>query len=112
MWKVMTSSIALLVFSIVLTSAAPKYPFQDPSLPWDKRVDDLVDRLTLDELVNHSMALYRRAPFGVPRLDIPAYQWITECLQGYANRNATAFPEALGLAATFRFLSLDNIVSI
>lgn len=27
------------------------YPFQDPTLPWDTRVQDLVGRLTVDEIV-------------------------------------------------------------
>ena len=31
-----------------------KYPFQDPSLPWDQRVDDLVGRLTLDEIAKQT----------------------------------------------------------
>ena len=36
-----------------------KFPFEDPSLPWDKRVDDLVGRLSIDEIVNISVAQYR-----------------------------------------------------
>ena len=31
-----------------------KYPFQDPSLPWDQRVDDLVGRLTIDEIAKQT----------------------------------------------------------
>lgn len=79
-----------------------KYPFLDPSLPWDDRVDDLVGRLTLDELVNQTITLYSIPTFGVPRLGVRSYVWITECLRGVGGTYGTAFPQALGLAAMFR----------
>ena len=81
---------------------AGTYPFQDPSLPWAQRVDDLIGRLTLDELVNQTVTLYGIPTYGVPRLGIKPYVWIAECLRGELNRAGTAFPQALGLAATFR----------
>jgi len=101
-----------LIITLVLAAAAAtvnQFPFQDVSLPWDKRVDDLVHRLTLEELVNDTMALYGRPPVGVPRLGIQPYQLITECLHGYVGKNATAFPQALGLAAAFSRELLFNI---
>lgn len=41
----------------------------------------------------------------VPRLGIAPYNWNTECLRGDAEAPgwATAFPQALGLAAAFRY---------
>lgn len=41
----------------------------------------------------------------VPRLGIGPYNWNTECLRGDAEAPgwATAFPQALGLAAAFRY---------
>ena len=36
------------------TGGSYKYPFQDPSLPWDQRVDDLVGRLTIDEIAKQT----------------------------------------------------------
>ncbi len=42
----------------------------------------------------------RRA--GIPRLDIPPYEWWNEALHGVARAGAaTVFPQAIGLAATF-----------
>jgi len=39
---------------------------------------------------------------GIPRLSIPAYNWWNEGLQRRgAFRNATVFPQAIGLAATW-----------
>jgi beta-glucosidase len=75
-----------------------QYPFQNPRLPVDERVHDLVSRMTLQEKVtqffNHAEA--------IPRLDIPAYDWWNECLHGVARAGkASVFPQAIGLSATF-----------
>ena len=78
--------------------AAAGLPFRDPSLAIDKRVDDLVSRLTLEEEV--SQLIDRAAP--IPRLDIPAYNWWNEGLHGIARSGfATMFPQAIGNAATW-----------
>lgn len=41
----------------------------------------------------------------IPRLGIAPYNWNTECLRGDGEAPgwATAFPQALGLAAAFRY---------
>jgi len=77
-------------------------PFEDTSLPWNKRVDDFVSRLTLDEVIKQSVALYQHSTPTIDRLGVKSYRWISECLRGYSGHNATAFPQALGLSATFR----------
>ena len=79
-----------------------KFPFQDPNMPWDARVNDLIGRLTLEEMVNHSLTVAGQWPSGIERLNVPAYLFRTECLHGYVGRNATAFPQSINLAATFR----------
>ncbi|XP_005113327.1 probable beta-D-xylosidase 7 [Aplysia californica] len=91
------------------------FPFRNTSLPWDKRVDDLVSRLTLEEIqVQMSRGgagdLGGPAP-AIPRLGIGPYQWDTECLRGdgAAIENATGFPQAIGLAATFSREILYNV---
>jgi beta-glucosidase len=50
-------------------AAAFAFPFLDPSLPIDKRVDLLVDNLTLQEKVNQMM----NGAAAIPRLNITAY---------------------------------------
>ena len=80
------------------------FPFNDPSLPWDKRVDDLVNRLTVDE-ITEQMAYGGRLTYapGISRLGIKPYPWGSECLRGDISAGpATSFPQAIGLAATFR----------
>jgi beta-glucosidase len=75
-----------------------QFPFQNPQLPVDERVHDLISRMTLQEkatqFFNHAAA--------VPRLGVPEYDWWNECLHGVARAGkATVFPQAIGLAATF-----------
>jgi len=72
-------------------------------LAWSVRVDDLVGRLTFEEIVNQSAIANVFAPPSVKRLGIRPYHWSTECLRGVVGRNSTAFPQSIGLAATFRY---------
>ena len=73
-------------------------PYQNPSLPVEKRVDDLVSRMTLEEKVSQMM---NAAP-AIERLGVPAYEWWNEALHGVARAGyATVFPQAIGLAATW-----------
>ena len=75
------------------------YDFQNPSLPIEKRVNDLVSRLTLDEKVSQML----NATPAIDRLGIPAYDWWNECLHGVARTKfkTTSYPQAIGMAATF-----------
>lgn len=86
-------------FTPAASPPAPKnFPFQNPVLPQDRRVDDLVSRLTLRE----KAAQMRYTAPGIPRLGIPAYNWWNEALHGVARSGiATVFPQAIGLAGTW-----------
>ncbi|XP_039585113.1 probable beta-D-xylosidase 2 isoform X1 [Passer montanus] len=101
----------VLVLSAALGAGAaraqpPPFPFWDPSLPWQRRLDDLLGRLSPAELV---LQVARGGAMGngpappIPRLGIAPYNWNTECLRGDGEAPgwATAFPQALGLAAAF-----------
>src|SRR5215467_4893601 len=70
--------------------------YKDPSMPIEKRVDDLVSRMTLEEKVSQMM----NAAGPIERLGIPEYDWWNEALHGVARAGyATVFPQAIGLAA-------------
>lgn len=91
-------STALVCALPVLHAQQAAFPFQDPALPLDARVDDLVARMTPEEkasqLVNRTRA--------IPRLNVPEYNLWSEALHGVAGGGfATVFPQAIGLAATF-----------
>jgi beta-glucosidase len=90
--------ILLILCALSVFQANAQNPYQNPDLPVERRVDDLVSRLTLEEKVGQMM---NSAP-AIQRLDIPAYNWWNECLHGVARAGiATVFPQAIGLAATF-----------
>ncbi|XP_078484889.1 uncharacterized protein LOC144742426 [Ciona intestinalis] len=80
-------------------------PFRDLTLSREERVDDLVSRLNVKELVlqiSRGGAGDNGPAPAITRLGIGPYQWNTECLRGYAmNGDATCFPQPIGLAATF-----------
>ncbi|MFJ8110762.1 glycoside hydrolase family 3 C-terminal domain-containing protein [Streptomyces sp. NPDC096132] len=76
----------------------PTPPFRDPHLPFAKRIDDLLARLTPDEKVSF---LHQFAP-AVERLGIAAFRTGQEALHGVAWMGpATVFPQAVGLGATW-----------
>ena len=79
------------------TNAAPP-DYLNPRLTIQRRVDDLVSRMTLEEKIGQMM---NKAP-AVERLGIPAYDWWNEALHGVAYAgHATVFPQAIGLGATW-----------
>ena len=72
--------------------------YLDPSCTITERVQDLISRLTLLEKV----AQMNHPTEGVPRLNIPPYNYWSEALHGVArNGKATVFPQAIGMAATW-----------
>ncbi|MEV4558082.1 glycoside hydrolase family 3 N-terminal domain-containing protein, partial [Kitasatospora sp. NPDC049285] len=80
------------------TPATGLFPFRDPALPLDKRVDDLLDRLAPDERL---AMLHQYAP-AVPRLGVAAFRTGAEALHGVSWLGvATSFPQAVGLGASW-----------
>lgn len=86
-----------------------KFDFQDPSLTIEKRVDDLVSRLTLDQKISQLM---NQSP-AIDSLHIPAYNWWSEGLHGIARAGlATVFPQAIGMAATWDDSLIYNVATV
>jgi len=93
--------------SSTTTQSAPLY--KDPSLPVEKRVDDLVSRMTLEEKVSQMM----NGAAAIKRLDVPAYDWWNEALHGVARAGyATVFPQAIGLAATWDTRLMHDVADV
>jgi beta-glucosidase len=83
--------------------------YKDATKPLDTRVKDLVSRLTLEEKV--SLLGYNSR--AIPRLGIPAYNWWNEGLHGVARAGeATIFPQAIGMAATFNDDLLKQVSTV
>jgi beta-glucosidase len=88
------------IFASIITSSfsQKQYNFRNASLPLEARVNDLLKQLTLEEKIS----LLGNNSKPVDRLDIPAYNWWSEALHGIARAgNATVFPQAIGMAASF-----------
>ncbi|WP_344447267.1 glycoside hydrolase family 3 N-terminal domain-containing protein, partial [Kitasatospora nipponensis] len=84
--------------SSLSASAADLPLFPDPALPLRKRVDDLLERLTLDERL---AMLHQYAP-AVPRLGVDSFRTGSEALHGVSWLGlATVFPQAVGLGASW-----------
>ncbi|MFA6701159.1 MAG: glycoside hydrolase family 3 C-terminal domain-containing protein [Dysgonamonadaceae bacterium] len=93
-------SLLALLISLSYSSVcfSQEYPFRDQNLPLKERVNDLIERMTIEEKVSQLM---NNTP-GIERLGIPPYNWWNEALHGVARAGrATVFPQAIGLAATF-----------
>jgi len=72
--------------------------YTDPDKPMDARIDDLIRRMSLAEKVSQLMS----AAVAIPRLNVPDYNYWSECLHGIArNGHATVFPQVIGMAAAW-----------
>jgi beta-glucosidase len=72
--------------------------YLNPDLSPEVRAKDLVSRMTLEQKVRQ---MQNAAP-AIPDLGVPAYDWWNEALHGVARAGqATVFPQAIGLAATW-----------
>lgn len=76
----------------------PAPGYLDLSRSFHDRAADLVSHMTLEE---KAAQMQNTAP-AIPRLGVAAYDWWNEGLHGVARAGqATVFPQAIGLAATF-----------
>src|SRR5580704_18655703 len=90
---------ATFALTLSLTGQSSDPPqYRNPELAPEKRAADLVGRMTLAEKV---LQMQDQAP-AIDRLGVPAYGWWNEALHGVARAGeATVFPQAIGLAATW-----------
>jgi beta-glucosidase len=80
-----------------------QYPFQDPGLPLEQRVDNILSLMTVDEKIK-----CLEFESGVPRLHIPSAGW-SEGLHGLVRKGdfggkaipTTSFAQVIGMAETW-----------
>ncbi|MEO5889839.1 MAG: glycoside hydrolase family 3 N-terminal domain-containing protein [Ferruginibacter sp.] len=86
------------IFIYHITYAQNQPVFRDEKAPMEARVIDLLHALTLKEKIS---LLGNENP-AIERLNMPAYNWWNESLHGLARAGeATVFPQAVGMSATF-----------
>jgi beta-glucosidase len=103
--------VGLLVLAgpVLAQTAAPDAAFRDPALSAQARAADLVGRMTLEEKAGQ----LRHAAPAIPRLGVPAYNWWSEGLHGVARAGeATVFPQAIGLAATWDAALVGQVADV
>lgn len=73
-------------------------PFENPTLSFEERAEDLVSRMTLKEKMKQMVS----KSSGISRLNLKSFHWWNECLHRVGRSGlATIFPQAIGLGATF-----------
>src|SRR5437867_10334986 len=101
--------VALLAAAVAGSAAAQTPAWQNLSLPFEQRAQDLVRRMTLEEKISQMMD---RAP-AIDRLGIPEYNWWNEGLHGVARSGrATVFPQAIGFAAPWDDSLVFRLVTV
>ena len=92
---VILSGNSLSGFKIPMLSS--KAPYKNPNLPIQTRVEDLLQRMSIEEKV-HQLATF--FPNGNIRLGIPHLK-AGEALHGICLKHGTCFPQAIALASTW-----------
>lgn len=95
-------------YSAIGQQSQNTYPFRNPALSVEERVNDLVGRMTLQEKADQ---LLYTAP-AIPHLGIPAYNWWNEALHGVARAGyATVFPQSITIANSWDESLLYNVAN-
>lgn len=95
----MKKFLSFIIFLLIgFSNVDAQHNYQNPKLDLDSRVDDLISKLSLEEKVDQMLM----NTSAIPRLNIPPYDYWNEALHGVGRSgNATVFPQAIALAATF-----------
>ena len=103
--KTLAALLCLFTFSVAAALAQQqKYPFNDPSLPMEKRIDNLLSLMTIEEKID-----CLGTNTGVPRLGVMNYG-ASEGIHGVVQRQArgtrqpittTQFPQPPGMGASW-----------
>lgn len=99
--------ILFLISSTIL--AQTKFPYQDINLPIERRVEDLLSRMSLDEKIE-LLGGTGFATKPIPRLGIPELR-MTDGPVGVRWNPSTAFPASIAMAATWEPNLINGIGS-
>ena len=107
----MKKALLLLSSLVLLAACGPKqtyeYPFRNPDLPIDERIDNLMSLLTLEDKVG----LMMNKNVSIDRLGIPSYNWWSEACHGVRQDGYTVYPQPIGMAAAFNPQQMYDVFS-
>ncbi len=83
------------------------FPYRDPALPLNDRVENLLSLLTPVEKVG----LMMNKSISVDRLDIPSYNWWSEACHGVRQSDYTVYPQPIGMASAFDAQMMYDVFS-
>ncbi|MCQ2144532.1 MAG: glycoside hydrolase family 3 C-terminal domain-containing protein [Bacteroidales bacterium] len=95
--KIMILAASLVMLAGCNSGAKYEYPFQNPKLSTEERVENLISLLTPEEKVG--MMMNKTA--SIDRLGIPSYNWWSEACHGVRADGYTVYPQPIGMAAAF-----------
>lgn len=101
----------VIIFNLVVlnTFAQENFTFQNPDLPIDQRVNDLVSRMTVEEKISQLMD---SSP-AIDRLNVPEYNWWNEALHGVARAGyATVFPQSISIASSWDRQLIHDVADV
>ncbi|HMC57642.1 MAG TPA: glycoside hydrolase family 3 N-terminal domain-containing protein, partial [Candidatus Solibacter sp.] len=99
---------SILTLALAVPIAAQQPIYLNPSQPVDRRVDDLIPRLTLEE---KAALLCTTAP-AIERLKIPVMNGWNQSLHGVVwTKPTTMFPVNIGMAATWDTVLIHDVAA-
>ncbi len=98
-----------MTFCLTLTGVRAQYayPWQNPQLPREQRVENLLSMLTPEEKVG----LMMNKSISIDRLGIPSYNWWSEACHGMRQGGYTVYPQPIGMAAAFNAQLVYDVFS-
>ena len=93
--------------AVTTASAQYKYPYQNPKLSYQERVENLISLLTPEEKVG----LMMNKSISIDRLGIPSYNWWSEACHGVRQGGYTVYPQPIGMAAAFNAQLVYDVFS-
>ena len=103
----LTLPLVLLLLGACGPKQAYEYPFQNPRLKIEDRVENLISLLTPEEKVG----LMMNKAISVDRLGIPSYNWWSEACHGVREDGYTVYPQPIGMAAAFNPQQMYDVFS-
>lgn len=90
--------LSIFLIGACTSSVQYEYPFQNLSLSFEERAEDLLSRMSLQDKIDQ----LNYESKAVESLGVPEYNWWNECLHGVARSGiATVYPQAIGLASSW-----------